>query len=117
MMPRMISKHRKRVNSYMGYLLYLGFVSTVISQECVSGDCENGKGKYVWSNGDNYDGMWSKGLPHGHGKLIWGEGEWKGNRYAGMFLHGKRHGNGSLIYANGDRYVGNYENNLIRINR
>ncbi len=108
----MISKHRKRVNSYIGYFLYLGFVSTVISQECVSGDCENGNGNYVWSNGDNYDGMWSKGLPHGYGKLIWGEGEWKGNSYEGMFLNGNAHGKGSLKYPNGDRYEGNYQNNL-----
>ena len=70
----MISKHRKRVNSYIGYFLYLGFVSAVISQECVSGDCENGNGNYVWPSGNKYVGEWKDGNRTGQGILSYQDG-------------------------------------------
>ena len=34
---------------------------------CVSGDCENGYGTYIWDNGDKYIGGWSNSLKSGQG--------------------------------------------------
>ncbi len=56
--------------------------------ECIEGDCENGQGTYVFSDGSSYSGAWKDGFPEGSGtlKYIDGsrfEGTWKGGSYIG----------------------------------
>lgn len=56
--------------------------------ECIEGDCENGSGMYVFTDGSSYSGAWKDGFPDGSGilKYIDGskdEGEWKGGFYIG----------------------------------
>ena len=43
--------------------------------QCVSGDCENGYGKFIWGNNINsnlmsFEGQWKDGLKHGRGVYI-----------------------------------------------
>ena len=56
--------------------------------ECIEGDCENGLGIYVFTDGSSYSGEWRDGFPEGSGilKYIDGhkdEGEWRGGFYIG----------------------------------
>ena len=56
--------------------------------ECIEGDCENGLGTYVFTDGSFYTGQWKDGFPEGSGilKYIYGlkdEGEWRGGSYIG----------------------------------
>ena len=56
--------------------------------ECIEGDCENGLGIYVFTDGSSYSGEWQDGFPEGSGtlKFIDGskfEGEWRGGSYVG----------------------------------
>lgn len=53
----------------------------------------------IFSNGDTYEGMWQAGLKHGQGKYIWRDG----NVFEGHFWLDKREGEGSLFYPNGSR--------------
>lgn len=55
----------------------------------------DGKGVYVWKNGDVFDGMWAKGKREGEGKMIIKRGDqadsvvtgfWKKDKFAGKFL-------------------------------
>ena len=53
-----------------------------ISYGCVRGDCINGVGVYVDTNGDEYEGSFKEGKPHGEGKMTLPdgtiyEGKWK----------------------------------------
>ncbi|ETP54039.1 hypothetical protein F442_01149 [Phytophthora nicotianae P10297] len=98
----------------------------------------HGRGVYVNSEGDVYDGEWCDGVRHGAGKLTvanltksrpgemadvvqyvgeWMEGKFHGigsckykdgSEYSGAFNRGKRHGNGVLVLASGDRYEGQW---------
>jgi len=61
------------------------------------GECDkskaNGKGK---SKGvDSYEGQFKNGLPEGIGKYVWQNGNW----YEGAFKAGKRQGEGTMHYA------------------
>ena len=50
-----------------GLLLSICFttMNTFGSEECIEGDCENGKGTKTFSNGDKYVGEWVKSVPVG----------------------------------------------------
>jgi hypothetical protein len=55
--------------------------------ECIEGDCENGLGTYVFTDGSTYSGEWKDGFPEGSGtlKFIGGskyEGKWKAGSFA-----------------------------------
>jgi radial spoke head protein 1 len=61
-----------------------------------------GKGKYVFSNGDKYEGDFKANRKHGVGKLTYkGKGE-----YYGQWENGTKHGEGTYVYTNGDSYAG-----------
>ena len=90
-------------NEFMNKILFLAFIlfASVIplqsfgeeegcgeEGECIEGDCENGLGTYVFTDGSSYSGEWKDGFPNGSGilKYIDGlkdEGEWRGGFYIG----------------------------------
>ena len=98
--------------------------------ECISGDCEDGKGtkkylsgtyegdwkdglrdgqgKYTWTNGDTYTGTWSEDKRHGQGVYVWHDG----SKYKGNYSHGIRSGYGIYYYTNGSIYEGTWQDNL-----
>lgn len=63
---------------------------------------QDGQGRYQWKNGNKYIGQWKKGLIHGNGTLIWSNG----NRYDGFWEDGMPKGNGTFRWADGSFYVG-----------
>ncbi|XP_038866210.1 MORN repeat-containing protein 1-like [Salvelinus namaycush] len=66
----------------------------------------NGFGVYVYPNSFfRYEGEWSKGEKHGHGKLLMKDGSY----YEGEFAHGEIEGNGSRFWAKtGVSYSGQF---------
>lgn len=88
-------------------LLIQGPISWAQETGCVSGNCINGKGYYLYSNGDKYIGEFSDGKRHGHGAYYFKNG----NVYKGEHHHNKRHGYGTYKFKNGDTYVGEYRDN------
>jgi hypothetical protein len=84
-------------------------VNAQIKEECLSGDCVNGKGIKKYTNGSVYDGDFVDSLKNGFGVMVWQSrdkyiGEWKG---------GYRNGNGTYTWPNGDKYIGDFILNKI----
>lgn len=116
-------------------ILFLIF-SALQAQEsgCVSGDCEDGFGTYVWGQdtqwaGDRYVGYWKEGYRHGQGTYFYASGAKyignynmnsmqgygvyyfaSGDKYEGYWENGKRHGQGTYTWDDGERYEGGWAN-------
>jgi len=123
--PRMVVADGTRLSSPPVKVMYGGAVYT--------GEMEyerrHGIGKFVYQNGDYYDGVWSEGKAHGHG-TYWTRqtqytGEWEqdlkhgsgqekfvdGTAYEGEFWQGYRHGHGTLRWTDGSTYEGQFAQN------
>lgn len=74
---------------------------------CVEGDCENGKGSYIWKEGSaKYSGQFKDALPHGFGICIYANGD----RYRGEWVEGAFGGKGTLYQHNGADVSGYWRN-------
>ncbi|XP_015754189.1 PREDICTED: MORN repeat-containing protein 1-like [Acropora digitifera] len=78
-----------------------------------------------------YEGEWSKGKKHGHGKLVMADGSfyegqfvdgeiqghgfrrWASSRneYTGQFVKGELNGHGIMVYGDGSHYEGEWQDN------
>jgi hypothetical protein len=84
------------------------------------GDLPHGVGRFLFSNGDEYDGPFHMGEMHGPGAMVTeadgsvykgefqqnlrhgcGEYTTESRRYVGQFEHGRKHGDGALYYLDG----------------
>ncbi len=90
------------------FLLFALFiVGNVISQNktgCNSGNCENGKGVYVFKNGDKYEGNFIDSHLNGFGKYT----DAMGNIYTGNFKNDKFNGIGMFVRTDGTKYIGEF---------
>lgn len=89
--------------------LWLAFVLfSVVAQAqqtgCTTGNCTDGKGRYVYPNGDRYIGEFKAGKRTGRGVYHYSNG----NIYQGQFLEDKRHGYGTYRWVGGDVFIGEY---------
>lgn len=80
------------------------------SAQCIEGNCFNGNGKFIFKNGDMYNGQWLKGKMDGQGTYTWKNGD----IYKGAFFEGQLEGRGTITFKNGDRYIGTWENNKMQ---
>jgi hypothetical protein len=97
---------------------------------CIKGDCFNGYGTFLYTNGNRYVGDFRQGDPHGRGILYFANGNkylgnWQksyregdgkfifneGHEYTGQFRQNQFHGKGIMAYNNGDTYDGDWKNN------
>lgn len=122
------------MKKYMSYAtaVILVFFTTIqaSAQQCLSGDCNNGHGRFLFRSGAVYEGDFLNGKCHGkgimsfpNGNKYWGDwtdnqrqGQGKmayreGNTYVGGFVESRMRGKGKMTYVNGDSYDGNWENN------
>jgi len=85
---------------------YLGSKNTtnVAKTGCVSGDCSNGYGTYVFASGEKYVGNWITDKRDGYGTNYWITGEW----YKGEWTQDIRNGQGTNFYADGEKYEGQW---------
>lgn len=89
------------------FLLFAIYCQISVSQ-CISGDCENGNGTYIYPDMTKIEGDWKKGEPNGKCKIS----KTNGDVYEGDMLNGERNGFGKYIFKNGDYYEGNYKNGI-----
>ncbi len=82
---------------------------------CISGNCENGKGKYVYSNSKYslryYEGNFVNGLKDGHGLYYDDYNGTIQKKYVGDFKKDEYHGKGKLISLPGE-YEGEFYKGL-----
>ncbi|MBK8518689.1 MAG: caspase family protein [Saprospiraceae bacterium] len=89
-------------------LFSLTKISPAIAK-CIYGDCTNGKGIYLYSDGSKYTGNFYQNIPSGEGIYRHTDG----SIYEGTFKNGIKNGFGKLSFAGGDVYSGNFENGVI----
>lgn len=75
---------------------------------CIEGDCIAGKGIYIFSNGEKYEGDFKNGEINGDGTYTYPDR----SKYVGEFASGVRHGQGTLKTVYGLTYVGHWANDL-----
>ncbi len=86
------------------------FVATgdCLADGCVSGNCVNGYGTYVWSSGSQYSGDWKNQQRYGYGTFVYSSGE----TYTGNWKNNKKHGQGTYIWPGGYQFFGGWMDNL-----
>ncbi len=90
-------------------LALFGFSAFASAQgtRCLSGDCTDGSGYGILSNGDRYEGTWVGNLMDGQGEYTYTSGA----TYTGDFRRGKMHGEGVMRYPDGTYYTGDWRDN------
>ena len=76
---------------------------------CVSGNCEDGKGVFVYPTQERYVGEFVDSDKHGAGAEYYPTGKLK---YRGTFEDNLRTGYGLYYYHNGDKYEGQFARNV-----
>lgn len=88
-------------------ILVCVFFPLLLSAQCIHGNCQTGKGTYVFESGAKYVGEFQNGAMHGQGILTFTNGD----KYLGSFQNQFREGKGKFVFANGDEYVGQLKKN------
>ena len=89
---------------FAAFLLFPAF--NVLFGQCISGNCQNGSGIFVYPSGAKYIGQFIDGQIEGIGSCYYTDG----SKYQGQWLRGRPHGNGIKILQNGTRIEGKWEN-------
>ena len=88
----------KWILSFLNLFLLLSFINA----QCVSGDCQNGKGTYVYPSGAKYVGEFKNGEIHGVGVCYYTDG----SKYSGQWAHRFPEGKGTKTFADGSKRTG-----------
>jgi hypothetical protein len=75
---------------------------------CISGDCNNGIGKYKFPSGNIYEGSFTNYHPEGKGTWYFANGD----KYIGYTRNGLKNGQGTYYFNNGWQYTGTYKNDM-----
>jgi hypothetical protein len=78
------------------------------SMGCVSGNCQNGLGVFVYADSSEYYGEWKNGKRDGKATLS----KKDGTKILGIWENEEPTGNTTIIYPNKDRYIGAVKNEL-----
>lgn len=74
---------------------------------CVTGDCENGEGTFIYNDGSKYEGFFKNRRRNGKGVMWFADGE----RYDGDWTDDHMHGSGSKFLVTGTVLTGLWNNN------
>lgn len=88
----------KSLLSFLNLFLFLSFLNA----QCVTGDCQNGKGTYVYPSGAKYVGEFQNGEIHGVGVCYYTDG----SKYSGQWSHRFPEGKGTKTNADGSKIFG-----------
>lgn len=72
---------------------------------CISGNCRDGKGIYIYPSGAVYIGEFQHGEIHGVGVCYYSDGR----KYQGQWLHRFPEGKGTMTYADGKKRTGDWK--------
>lgn len=98
--PVLLPLNRLFLASFLLFSLYN------LSAQCISGDCKNGKGTYVYPSGAKYTGEFQNGEINGIGVCYYTNG----SKYSGEWRNRFPHGRGTKTYADGTKRTGQWRN-------
>jgi hypothetical protein len=85
--------------------LFCCFFSLInVRAQCISGNCKNGKGTYVYPSGAKYVGEFRDGEIHGVGVCYYTNG----SKYSGEWKHRYPDGKGTKTYSDGTKRTGQW---------
>ncbi|MFZ4475438.1 MAG: MORN repeat-containing protein, partial [Saprospiraceae bacterium] len=86
------------------YLLFVLFaiVPMLADAQCISGDCKNGKGTYLYPSGAKYTGDFKNGEINGVGVCYYTDN----SKYSGEWKHRYPDGRGTKTYSDGTKRTG-----------
>lgn len=93
----------------ISFCLPFFLMTSMLQANCISGNCMNGKGTYLYRDGSKYTGNFSKGKAHGQGTYYHRDGA----TYVGSFDKGVKHGTGKLTFKTKEIYTGQFVNGVI----
>jgi hypothetical protein len=76
--------------------------SCSLSAQCISGDCKNGVGTYIYPSGAKYTGHFKNGEIHGVGVCYYTDG----SKYQGEWVYRYPEGRGTKTYSDGTARTG-----------
>ena len=88
------------MKKYFIFIFLSCLISSVVfarSTGCKEGDCENGFGKWIYTDKTTYEGEWVATKKQGQGTETWPNGY----IYEGDFNESKWHGKGKLKFPDG----------------
>ena len=100
------------MKKYIIYIILSFLVTSIVlarSTGCKEGNCENGFGKWVYTDKTTYEGEWVQTQKQGKGIETWPNGY----IYNGEFKNSVWNGQGTLTFPNGATYEGKWENGFM----
>ncbi len=94
----------KRMSQILTFA-FLCFSLPNLMAQCVSGDCQNGKGTYRYPSGAKYVGEFKDGEIHGVGVCFYTNG----SKYSGQWEHRYPNGKGTKTYPDGNKWTGQWK--------
>ena len=99
----------QRINFSVLCLLVVILTFQKSSASCLSGNCINGKGTYLFRDGSTYSGTFYMAKPNGKGTMYLRDG----SIYNGNWLKGEKYGIGKLTFKGGGEYAGNFDSDMV----
>ncbi|MBI5916265.1 MAG: caspase family protein [Bacteroidetes bacterium] len=87
---------------HLAVLTFFTVLSQAVFSQCISGDCKNGTGIYLYPSGAKYIGQFKDGEIHGIGTCYYTDG----STYRGEWAHRFQEGNGIKTLADGRTWEG-----------
>jgi hypothetical protein len=91
--------------------LFLGasLVSVSLSAQCISGNCKDGRGVFVYPSGAKYTGEFKKSEIHGKGVCVYSDG----SRYEGDWANRYPDGKGTKSFKDGSKLTGTWKKGIL----
>ena len=91
------------------FILFSSLITSIAlarSTGCKEGNCENGYGKWVYTDKTTYEGEWVATKKHGQGTETWPNGY----IYKGEFKESQWNGKGTFTWSDGKQKTGIWKN-------
>lgn len=83
-----------------------------VADECIDGDCQNGKGVQQFGEIGKYEGEFKDGFRSGKGTMTYVDM----CQYVGDWQKGFRHGKGVMTCPNGKKWEGDWQDDRLKKN-
>ena len=93
------------MSKYVLSFFCLFFFTSQLFAQCTAGDCQNGKGTFVYPSGAKYVGEFKDGEIHGIGVCYYTDG----SKYSGQWEHRYPQGTGTKTFPDGSKRTGLWE--------